>query len=256
MWSMSTKFFAPGRDNADYRHLPGIDDRLAPPETRLEYIDGIEYFAAPADPPHGNLHAQIAMVVRSTARSDHETAVDLLTRTDEASDLAPDVSVYPKEMDPSGRRKIDELSFEIASEQSISVPTKKARALIGRGARRVFCVLVKQSRVLEWSREADTWQTLPETGVIDDPVLVRPLPVRALLDAAAADRATVEAMIVKDHPALHASQAAARAEGRIEGTIEGKVEGKIEGWRSLDSVDTCYAAFATANSVSTWAGDL
>ena len=41
------------------------------------------------------------------------------------------------------------LACEIASEQSIRVPSEKARELVRRGVRRVFFVLVKQQRGLE-----------------------------------------------------------------------------------------------------------
>src|SRR5205807_2084448 len=81
-------------------------------------------------------------------------------------------------------RRLEELAFEVASKQRLAVPTDKARKLIRRGVRRVFCVLVKQGRLLEWSRETDGWATVPETSSIDDACLVRPLPVAALLRVA------------------------------------------------------------------------
>ena len=40
----------PGRD----QRLPAVDERLAPPETRVEYLGGVELFAAPAGEPPNN----------------------------------------------------------------------------------------------------------------------------------------------------------------------------------------------------------
>ena len=209
---------------------PRIDERLAPPETRVEFLHGMELFAAPADPPHATKHSQVDRVIGSHVAEGYIPAVDMLTRTAGASDFAPDVSVFPAEPDPETKgRRLEELAFEVASEQALSVPTEKARELIRRGVRRVFCVLVKQRRVLEWSRETDGWATLPESAVIDDRCLVRPLPVAALLDAALADDAVVQALLVKRPPSLVRALEAQLAEGHKEGHREGHKEGHREG---------------------------
>jgi hypothetical protein len=139
----------------------------------------------------------------------------MLTRTSEVDDFAPDFSVYPAAPDPeTGGRQLEELAFEVASEQSLSIPTKKARELIRRGVRRVFCVLVKQRRVLEWSREIDGWATLPDDAVIEDRCLVRPVPIAALLDPALADDAVAESMLVKRPPSIARALREAEHEGR------------------------------------------
>jgi hypothetical protein len=78
----------------------------------------------------------------------------------------------------TGGRQLEELAFEVTSEQTIKVPTIKARELARRGVRRVFCVLVKQRRVLERSREIDGWRAMLETEVIENRCLVRPVPWR------------------------------------------------------------------------------
>ncbi|WP_438041401.1 Uma2 family endonuclease [Sorangium sp. So ce128] len=190
----------PGR--GPYRE-PRVDDRLAPPETRLEYLGGVEVFAAPADPPHAEHQSLIDRVIGAHAARGYAVAVEMLTRTSEVSDFAPDVSVYFKEPDPeTGGRRLEELAFEVTSEQALSVPTTKARELIRRGVRRVFCMLVKQRRLLEWSRETDGWAPLPDDAVLSDPCLVRPLRVSELLDAAAADNTIALALLVKRPPAI------------------------------------------------------
>jgi putative restriction endonuclease len=209
---------------------PDINDRLAPPETRLEYLHGIEMFAAPALPPHATLHASLAYVLLAHAAPRYRVAVDMLTRTSETSDFAPDASIYPEADDPkTGGRRLEELAFEVTNRQALSVPTEKARELVRRGVRRVFCLLVGKKRVLEWSRETDGWQPLGVNAVLKDHCLVRPLPIRALLEAAEGDEAVVAALRARKVPALMAALADERREGKLEGRAEGKLEGRAEG---------------------------
>jgi hypothetical protein len=190
--------YAPPRDE-----VPRIDERLAPPETRVEYLNGSEMWAAPADEQHAVQHADLTYVLRAHTTAGYKSAVDMLTRTAAASDHAPDASIFPQEEDPeTGGRKIEELAFEVVDKQSLSVPTEKARQLIQRGVRRVFCILVRHKKMLEWSRETDGWKPLPPDAVIEDPCLVTPMPVAAVLDAAASDDAVARALLVKGVPAL------------------------------------------------------
>jgi hypothetical protein len=200
--------------------LPAVDERLAPPETRIEYLNGAEIFAAPAEEPHATTHSQIDRVVGSYVAEGYAPAVDMLTRTEEASDFAPDFSIFPTARDPGTKgRKLEEIAFEVTSEQSLSVPTTKARQLIQRGVRRVFCLLVKRRKVLEWSAEADGWSPIPEDGVIEDPCLVRPLSVTALLDASLADSAIAEALLVKRPAPIEKALRETHEDGRHEGRL-------------------------------------
>lgn len=213
----------PGEDR-----VPRVDERLAPPECPIEYLDGIEMFVAPADEPHATQQSQIDRVMGSHVARGYVSAVEMLTRTSVDSDFAPDFSIFPAARDPkTGGRMIEEIAFEVTSEQAIGVPTRKARELVRRGVRRVFCLLVKQRRVLEWSRETDGWTTLPEDGVITDPSLVRPLPVAALLDAAKADDAVALALLAKKAPSL------------VQAIEEGHKEGELDEAREavLDVLD-------------------
>lgn len=221
------KLHAPGRSGGLLRlpsstdPLPRIDERLAPPETRIEYIDGIEYFAAPADPPHATKHSDLDALMRIHTKKGFTCAVDMLTRTGHPSDMAPDVSIYPSSPDPkTGGRRLEELAFEVTSKQRIRVPTEKARHLIARGVRRVFCLLVNEGRVMEWHRETDSWKPLHPDAVIDDAVLVRPVAVRELLDAALVDDAVARALLAKDNPVLRGALDARREEGREAGALE------------------------------------
>ncbi|MGK3995509.1 Uma2 family endonuclease [Sorangium sp. So ce1024] len=200
-----------------------MDDRLAPPETRVEYLDGAELFAGPAELPQATQHFDLTYVLGAHIAKGYRGAVDMLTRTGEASDHAPDASVFAQKPDRGGRRRLEELAFEICDKQALAVPTDKARRLIGRGVRRVFCILVKQRRVLEWSRETDGWRPLPKDAVIEDPCFVRPLPIESLLDATSSDDAVARALLQKRVPALEQAVAEAEARGEARGAALGEI---------------------------------
>jgi hypothetical protein len=215
------------------RRLLSVDDRLAPPDTRIEYIDGVKYFAAPAHPPHALAHADLAFVLRAHTAPGYRFAVDMLTRTDKTSDFAPDASIFPEGNDPAtGKRQLEELAFEVVSKQALRVPTLKARKLIERGVRRMFAILVCKKRVLEWSRTTGGWQPLDSEVVLEDRCLVRPLPVRALLEAAASNESVVEALRAHKEPAMVAALADERRRGKAEGEARGLHEGEARGLRT------------------------
>src|SRR4029079_9287294 len=98
MLSMDTKHA--GARNPRSRELPPIDARLIAPESRYEIYEGELAYVSPAAPPHGTRHSKLAALVEAHAHPDFEVASDLLTRTSETSDVAPDVSVYPDAEDP------------------------------------------------------------------------------------------------------------------------------------------------------------
>jgi hypothetical protein len=64
--------------------------------------------------------------------------------------------------------------------------------------------------------------------VIDDPCFVRPLPLKALFDALAADQAVLDALSARGSPALlkvvHDSEKRGEKRGRDEGRVLGQVE--------------------------------
>ncbi|MFO0592805.1 MAG: Uma2 family endonuclease [Polyangiaceae bacterium] len=217
----------PGRDA-----LPAPDDRLAPPETRLEYIGGVEVFAAPADQPHAHQHSQIDRVVGAHVKSPYEIAVDMLTRADEASDFAPDVSVYEPIVDRKTKRttgrKLEEIAFEVIDKQAQTVPTKKARELIARGVRRVFCVVVRDRQLSEWSREHGRWEPFGPDAVIEDRCFVRPIRAEALVSSLLAEDEIARALLVKRPPAIDAALQESNARGHAQGREEGREEGRIE----------------------------
>jgi len=212
---------APGAES----ELPDIDDRLVEPGTPYEMYDGELARVSPADPPHAEMHIQLAALIEAHTGAAFEVGADLLTRTSKRDDIAPDVSVYPDAPHPeTGRRQLEQLAFEIVSTESLAHASRKAAKLAGRGVRRVFAIDVERSRVLEWSATHGSWRELDATGCIEDPALEVPLPIEALIHAAKADDAVARALIARDNPVIKAVRAKDRAEGRVEGKVEGKVE--------------------------------
>ena len=139
-------------------------------------------------------------------------AVDLLTRHDEESDFARDTCVYKEGVDPeTGTRYLEEIAFEVVSEQNEEYVSEKAGGMHRRGVRRIFAVFVKSPRVCEWSPENQSWRLLDPDSWIEDPCLVAPLSVAALLDAALADDAVVRALAAKGNPEIQRREAAAEA---------------------------------------------
>jgi Uma2 family endonuclease len=209
---------------------PAVDERLVMPGTRYEILDGRLLFTPPADEAHGSMHLDLAAVLRAQVTAEYRGAVDMLTRTREVGDHAPDASIYPQERDAvTGGRKLEELAFEIVSEQAMSVPTGKARDYLERGVRRVFCIDVGKRRVLECSRSKADWEELARDASIADACFVRPLPVRALLDAALVDDTVAEGLLAKKNRVLEAAIAKGEARGETRGEARGELKAKAQG---------------------------
>ena len=198
---------------------PPVDDHIVREGARYEVIHGRLIMAPPADEPHGRAHTGLAYVLAAHVTDAYAVALDMLTRTSETNDFAPDASVYPTARSENGGRQLEEPAFEIVSQQSMSVSTDKARELTRRGVRRVFCILVRKARVLEWSRETDDWTLMSDDGEIDDRCFARPLPIRTLsirtmVDTASTDGAVVAALRARG--ALRELEEQSRAEGRAD----------------------------------------
>jgi Uma2 family endonuclease len=220
----------PAAPNAAGGELPAADARLVAPESRYEIEDGRVRYVSPSDEPHGTRHSKISALLEAHASDDYEVASDMLTRTSEVDDIAPDASLFPRERDPAtGGRKLEELAFEVVSTEALSDAGRKANKLLVRGVRRVFAIDVARQRALEWSREIGAWRTLDRDDAITDRALAADLPVEALVHAAKADDAVARALLTKRNPVLEAAHRSARAEGKAEGRAEGKAEGRAEG---------------------------
>jgi len=200
--------------------FPAVDDHLVEPEvTRDEIIGGRRMVASPAEMPHAIRHTDLDYLIRAHVAPGYTTAADLITRFDEDSDFASDVAVLRNGIDPeTGSRYLEEIAFEVVSGQNRSIVGEKAVRMHRRGVRRIFTVWLKKQQVCEWSPESRNWRPLDAEAQIEDPCLVKPMAVAALLDAAAlADDAVVEALVAKDNPAIRKREAAAEARGRAAG---------------------------------------
>ncbi|HEV7784689.1 MAG TPA: hypothetical protein VGQ28_05080, partial [Thermoanaerobaculia bacterium] len=172
----------------------------------------------PAEAPHADEHGELQYVLRALVAPGYVAAVDLLTRYDVKSDFASDVCVRRAGVDPqTGTRYLEELVFEVVSEQKERDVSEKAPRMHRRGVRRIFAIFVKSRQVCEWPPESPSWRPLASDSWIEDPCLAIPLAVAALLDAATADDAVIEALAAKDNPALRRREAAARSEGEAKG---------------------------------------
>ena len=196
-----------------------VDDHLVEPEvSRDEIVGGRRVVASPAETAHADQHSRLDYVLQAHVASGYRVSVDLITRHGPITDFASDACVRREGIDPAtGRRYLEEIAFEVVSQQRESLATEKAEHMRRRGVRRIFAVWVKSGKVGEWSAEGRTWRRLEAGAKIEDPCLVRPLEVGALLNAAVADNAVVEALAAKGNPAILARDAAAEAKGLTKG---------------------------------------
>jgi len=209
---------APARRGA--LRMPGagdplpVDEHVVKPETREELVRGRRVVAAPALEPHGDAHCGLDYAIRGHARRGYIASSDLLTRVAVGSDFATDTSVRKEGIDPAtGVRYLEELAFEVVNEQSERDMIERAEDLSARGVRRVFAIFVKRDEVAEWSALEAAFRPLGRDDSLEDPCLVRPLPVRALLDATASDDAVARALLAKANPILEKARQEVRREG-------------------------------------------
>jgi hypothetical protein len=107
--------------------------------------------------------------------------------------------------------------------------TEKAEDLILRGVRRVFAVFVKTGAVCEWSKTENKFVPMNKDGVIEDPLFVRPIAVKALFDYALSEDEVVHALNVKNNSAIVALKQHAEQHGHKLGVDEGRKLGVDEG---------------------------
>ncbi len=140
------------------QRLPAVDERLVAPEAHAEILDGRVYRTMGANPPHATQHAEVAHVFMGVLASGYSVAVDMLTRADDDSDAAPDVSVFPTAPDPkTGGRQIEEVAFEVLDTERLAHATAKVEKFAARGVRRLFAVKVANRTVYEWNHIHHEW---------------------------------------------------------------------------------------------------
>ena len=225
---------APGvrSDGSALDEHPAVDDSLVREDSRAELIDGVLRFSPPSEEPHAAINFDLPTVLAPLLKPEYRGAVDMLTRTDRGSNFAPDVSVYPRARDPeTGRRQVDELSFEVVSASSMNETGYKAHKLRQRGVRRVFAIDAEVPELLEWDDEANAWKGIPSDAMFEDPCLVQPVPVRALLEGILSDDLVLRGLEAKGSTALAAWGARARAKGFEEGIEKGRAEGALASLR-------------------------
>jgi len=245
--------------------LPDVDERLIMPDTRYEVMDGEVLYVSPSLEPHGSRHSKLSALLEAYVAEGYNAASDMLTRTSERSDFAPDGSIYPVGRDPkTGGRQLEEVAFEVVSTESLSHAAAKARALVERGIRRVFAIDVSRERGLEWSRATNAWEILGTDAVIDDPTLVLPLPIRDLVTSITTDDSVARALLAKRNRVLAAKLDGARTKGKTEGKAEALVavlvarglspsheqEQAIMATTKVSSLERGLAAVATVKSVA------
>ncbi|MEM9463116.1 MAG: hypothetical protein AAGF11_53735 [Myxococcota bacterium] len=201
---------------------PRVDERLVEPETRQEIVRGRRIHAAPANAEHGDEHTEVTTVVRLHAAPGYIVSTDLLTRAAPHSDFATDTCVRRSGIDPNtGARYLEELAFEVVNEQSDKYMLERAQDLTACGVRRLIAVFVKRGEICEWSAKDDRWLPLDLHGSLHDPTLIRPFPLRALFDAAAADDSLVDALAAKNNPRLAHRERLQRQQGLEQGLEQG-----------------------------------
>lgn len=199
--------------------MPRLDEHLLPEDSPYEIIDGVRILTM-ANPEHAGPQLDLGAVLRFSVAEGYRAMVELTTRADtlpppadmdplaevlpaSVNELRSDASILRLGTDPrTGDRYVEDMSFELANEQSLAALKVKARKLSERGVRRVFGVLVKKRRLLEWSAGQGDFVLLREDDHLEDRCLRQPIRVKALLDAAEADTAIAQALVARNHPVI------------------------------------------------------
>lgn len=220
---------AESRSNA----FPPVDEHIVVPETsRIELLDGREITDMGAHPPHADAQALLGFLLAAHVHRAYVVATELLTRSSIDSDFASDVSIRKRGIDPeTGSRYLEELSFEIVNEQSMSDVIAKAKNLARRGVRRIFAIFVKKGELREWSRAKGEFVRLDATAMFDDEVFVRPIAIKALVDSTLteAENEVAKALWEKKTPEIMRIQQEGVDTGRNQGHKEGHKKGLDEG---------------------------
>lgn len=205
---------------------PRIDHhRVIPEVSRAEIIDGREVTSVGALSPHADAQALTGFLLAAHVLRAYVVATELLTRTSKDSDFATDVCIRKRGVDPeTDSRYLEELSFEIVNEQSLQDVTSKARNLARRGVRRIFAIFVKAAEIREWSKSDGEFIPLDMNGMFEDPVFVRPIAVKALVDGtlAEAENEVAKALIAKQNPEIVKLQHEAEQSGHEKGLTVGR----------------------------------
>lgn len=210
--------------------LPAVDDRLVEPEQNAEVLDGVLVPVSPAHEPHGERHSLVAALLGSYLRPGFTVAIDMLTRVSKDSDVAPDISIYPRARDPkTGGRQLEHLAFEIVNTETRRHAGRRAAKLIARGVHRVFAIDVVRDQALEWSRALASWTPMAPDAVVDHPALIEPVAMATLIHAVTTDDHIARALLAKRNPVLEAASEDRVREAEAKGLQRGRAEGVQQG---------------------------
>ena len=194
------------------------DDGLEVALHLAEIVDGVVYRTMGANPPHATQHAGVTHVFVGVLADGYAVAVDLLTRADEDSDAAPDVSIFPSAPDEkTGGRQLEEIAFEVLDTERLAHATDKVEKFAKRGVRRLFAVKVASRRVYEWDHAHHDWTELDAAGEIVDRCFRVPLPVAALLDRMLANDTVARALLAARNRVIEGAIAEREARGEARG---------------------------------------
>ncbi len=200
------------------QRLPAVDERLVAPEAHAEIVDGRVYRTMGANPPHATRHFDAAHLFGGVLTEGYSGAVDMLTRADEDSDAAPDVSVFPSAPDPkTGGRQLEEIAFEVLDTERLAHATDKVEKFARRGVRRLFAVKVANRKVYEWDHSHHDWTELDASAEITDRCFRVPLPVAALVDRVLADDTVAKALLASRNRVIERALAEREARGEARG---------------------------------------
>lgn len=215
---------------AQGQRLPAVDDRLVAPEAHAEIVDGRVYRTMGANPPHATRHFEAAHVFAGVLAEGYAGAVDMLTRADEDTDAAPDISVFSSAPDPkTGGRQIEEVAFEVLDTERLAHATDKVEKFARRGVRRLFAVKVASRKVYEWDHEHHDWTELDADAEITDRCFRVPLPVAALVNRVVANDTVAKALLAARNHVIEGELAAREAQGVARGEARGEARGKLLG---------------------------
>lgn len=243
--STSSGAYAPGRND----RLPAVDDRLVAPEAHAQILDGRVIRTMGSNPPHGMQHFEATGLFFGTLAEGYRGAVDMLTRLDEESDAAPDISVFPAAPDAkTGGRQLEEIAVEVLDAERMSHATDKVEKLSARGVRRIFAIRVASRTVYEWDHAHHDWTELPRDAVLTDRCFRVPVPAGALVDRLLADDAVAQALLASGNRVLQAAltrqreaglEAGLRANARTSVLRVLALRGLTLGETGRDRLETC-----------------
>lgn len=185
---------------------------------RLELSEGRPIHCAPAGDRHGSAHTQGAKVLGVDPAAAGKVGIDVgYTFGDGKYLRAPDVSVSAsREHGPGWATEAPLLAVEYADAgQDEKDLTRKIAELFAAGTRLVWVVrLVGPVRVDVHESGHESGQVMRTAGLDDvltaPGILQNPVPVRALVDAEAADRAVLHSLLSREgYDSLEAVQARA-----------------------------------------------